>query len=211
MRLQIVRSLLRLNDAFHRHILYAFADLKADTGEVHLSDSWADTDIHYPGDSWNDNGKNLYGNFKAIYKLKQQHRHLKVLLSIGGWTYSPRFHPIVVNPALRSKFVASSIRLLEDLGLDGLDVDYEYPQNDEQARGYVALLREMRAALDAHASRKGANYRFLLTVSPALFLLYGSCVLMLCEDRGAMRPRQLPEIARSRDVPIPRLLEHDGV
>ncbi|TFK86888.1 glycoside hydrolase family 18 protein [Polyporus arcularius HHB13444] len=147
------------------HILYAFADLKADTGEVHLSDSWADTDIHYPGDSWNDNGKNLYGNFKAIYKLKQQHRHLKVLLSIGGWTYSPRFHPIVVNPALRSKFVASSIRLLEDLGLDGLDVDYEYPQNEEQARGYVALLREMRAALDAHASRKGANYRFLLTIA----------------------------------------------
>ncbi|RPD68631.1 glycoside hydrolase [Lentinus tigrinus ALCF2SS1-7] len=147
------------------HILYAFADLKADTGEVHLSDTWADTDIHYPGDSWNDNGKNLYGNFKAIYKLKQQHRHLKVLLSIGGWTYSPRFHPIVVNPALRSKFVASSLRLLEDLGLDGLDVDYEYPQNDEQARGYVALLQEMRVALDAHASRKGANYRFLLTIA----------------------------------------------
>ena len=130
-----------------------------------LSDSWADTDIHYPGDSWNDSGKNLYGNFKAIYKLKQQHRHLKVILSIGGWTYSPNFHPVVVNPALRSKFVASSIRLLEDLGLDGLDIDYEYPQNDEQARGYVALLRELRAGLDSHASRKGANYRFLLTVS----------------------------------------------
>ncbi|KAI1794157.1 glycoside hydrolase [Ganoderma leucocontextum] len=147
------------------HILYAFANVKSDSGEVILSDPWADTDIHYPGDSWNDSGKNLYGNFKAIYKLKQQHRHLKVILSIGGWTYSPHFHPVVVNPALRSKFVASSIRLLEDHGLDGLDIDYEYPQNDEQARGYVALLRELRAGLDAHASRKGANYRFLLTIA----------------------------------------------
>lgn len=154
---------------FHRsHILYAFANVKSDSGEVVLSDPWADTDIHYPGDSWSDSGKNLYGNFKAIYKLKQQHRHLKVILSIGGWTYSPHFHPVVVNPALRSKFVASSIRLLEDHGLDGLDTDYEYPSNDEQARGYVALLRELRAGLDAHASRKGANYRFLLTVSSFL-------------------------------------------
>ncbi|GLB37065.1 putative glycosyl hydrolase 18 family protein [Lyophyllum shimeji] len=147
------------------HILYSFANLKPDTGEVYLSDDWADKDIHYPGDSWNDPGTNLYGNFKAIYKLKKQHRHLKVLLSIGGWTYSPHFHPVVVNPALRARFVSSSVRLLEDYGLDGLDVDYEYPSNDEQARGYVALLRELRTALDQHARAKNANYKFLLTIA----------------------------------------------
>jgi chitinase len=152
-------------NAFLRsHILYAFANLTAETGEVILSDVWADKDIHYPGDSWNDSGNNLYGNFKAIYNLKKQNRNLKVLLSIGGWTYSPTFHPIVVSPARRAKFVESSIKLLEDYGLDGLDVDYEYPSNDEQARGYVELLRELRAGLDHHAHSKGANYRFLLTV-----------------------------------------------
>jgi len=132
---------------------------------VVLSDTWADQEIHYPGDSWNDQGKNLYGNFKALYQLKKEHRHLKVILSIGGWTYSPTFHPIVVSPALRSKFVASAIRLLEDHGLDGLDVDYEYPQNEQQARGYVDLLRELREGLDAHARRKGVDYRFLLTIA----------------------------------------------
>lgn len=146
------------------HILYAFANIKADTGEVFLSDTWADQEIHYPGDSWSDVGHNLYGNFKALYKLKKQHRHLKVILSIGGWTYSPTLHPIIVSPPLRSKFVASAIRLLEDNALDGLDVDYEYPQSDAQARGYVELLRELRAALDAHAARKGISHRFLLTV-----------------------------------------------
>ncbi|TFK44697.1 glycoside hydrolase superfamily [Crucibulum laeve] len=147
------------------HILYAFANLKSDTGEVFLSDTWADQDIHYPGDSWNEEGNNLYGNFKAIYKLKKQNRHLKVLLSIGGWTYSPSFHPVVINPAARAKFVQSAVKLLEDYGLDGLDVDYEYPTNDAEAIGYVALLKELRTALDDHAKSKGADYKFLLTIA----------------------------------------------
>lgn len=135
------------------------------TGEVFLSDAWADTDIHYPGDSWSDSGNNLYGNFKAIYLLKKQHRHLKLLISIGGWTYSPSFHPIVVDPPKRKKFVESSLEMVENFGLDGLDVDYEYPSNDQQAKGYVALLKELREGLDGLAKARGRNYRFLLTIA----------------------------------------------
>lgn len=70
---------------------------------------------------------------------------------------------MVVSAAFRRKFVESSVKLLEDYGLDGLDVDYEYPQNDEQARGYVHLLKELRYALDEHQRKKGIDYRFLLT------------------------------------------------
>lgn len=107
-----------------------------------------------------------------------------MLLSIGGWTYSPSIHPVVVNPTLRAKFVESSVRLLEDYGLDGLDVDYEYPSNDAQARGYVDLLRELRIALDKHAKAKGADYRFLLTVSINLFILLLSLTLYVPSKRS---------------------------
>ncbi|KAI5889332.1 glycoside hydrolase family 18 protein [Schizophyllum commune H4-8] len=147
------------------HILYAFANVNAGSGEVALSDLWADQDIHYEGDSWNEPAGNLYGCLKQLYLLKKQNRHLKIMLSIGGWTYSPSFHPVVVNPALRAKFVASAVRLLADYGFDGLDVDYEYPQNDEQARGYVSLLAELRQGLDDYARRNGYNYKFLLTIA----------------------------------------------
>ena len=88
-----------------------------------MSDKWADEDIHYPGDSWNDVGTNLYGNFKAIYNIKKQHRQIKVLLSIGGWTYYTEFNPVVIYPPNRSKFVASAVRLIEEYGIDGLDID----------------------------------------------------------------------------------------
>ncbi|KAJ7647329.1 glycoside hydrolase [Roridomyces roridus] len=151
------------------HILYAFADIQQD-GTVILSDVWADKDIHYPGDSWEDTGNNLYGNFKAIYNLKKQNRHLKVLLSIGGWTYSLKFHSVVISPAARAQFVRSSIKILEDYALDGLDVDYEYPSDKHQAAGYTELLKELRHGLDEHARRPGPNspprdYKYLLTIA----------------------------------------------
>lgn len=142
--------------------------MDAESGKVTLSDLWSDQDIHYPGDSWNDVGTNLYGNLKAIYLLKKKHRHLKLLLSIGGWTYSPSFHPVVVSPQHRATFVQSSIEILENYGFDGLDVDYEYPQNDEQADGYVQLLKELREGLDRHSHSQGNDYTYLLTVMNTL-------------------------------------------
>ena len=75
------------------HILYAFANVRADSGEVFLSDKWADEEIHYPGDSWDEKG--LFGNFKAIYTLKKKHRHLKLLLSIGKLATPPHSNPIL--------------------------------------------------------------------------------------------------------------------
>jgi chitinase len=40
------------------HVLYAFGDNKAD-GTVFFTDTYADTDIHYAGDSWSENGTNV--------------------------------------------------------------------------------------------------------------------------------------------------------
>ena len=171
---------------------------------------WADQDIHYPGDSWNDVGNNLYGNFKAIYNLKKQHRHLKVLLSIGGWTYSPSFHPVVVNPALRAKFVESSVKLLEDFGLDGLDVDYEYPSDNSQAIGYVALLEEMRTALDKHAEKKGADCKFLLSVSVVFVTrTHTQSLLQIAAPCGPDNYKKLHVAAMDKSLDFWNLMAYD--
>ncbi|KAH7918608.1 glycoside hydrolase family 18 protein [Leucogyrophana mollusca] len=148
------------------HILYAFADVSRDTGTILLTDSYADEQKHYPGDSWSEPGNNLYGCLKQLYLLKLSSRQTKVLLSIGGWTYSQSGHfSFVTDPNNRANFVSSAVQLIKDYGFDGIDIDFEYPADSTQGQAFANLLTELRTAFDELASSNGDDTPYELTAA----------------------------------------------
>ncbi|KAF8504329.1 glycoside hydrolase superfamily [Russula emetica] len=158
------------------HIIYAFADVNPSSGSIFLTDPYADEQKHFPGDSWEEKGNNLYGCLKQMYLLKLAQRTLKVLLSVGGWTYSQDGHfSFVTNPTLRATFIASAIQLIKDYGFDGIDIDFEYPSGTAQGRTFANLLTELRSALDELAKGNGDTVPYQLTVAvPAGYEKYAS-------------------------------------
>ncbi|KAG8464401.1 hypothetical protein KFE25_003464 [Diacronema lutheri] len=139
------------------HVNYAFFDVTAACAVTTL-DSYADYDIVHTqlGMSWGDG--TTHGNIGAFQRLRAQHPHLKLLLSLGGWTKSTYFSGCAKTAAKRATIVSTALQQLERSDFDGIDVDWEYPigggLGSNQVDGadwanYVLLLTELRAAMDA--------------------------------------------------------------
>ena len=89
-----------------------------------------------------------------IPQLRKQNPNLNVLLSVGGWG-ARGFSGAAATKESRAVFIRSAQEIVEKYGLDGIDLDWEYPVNG--AWGLVAstpadrdnftfLLKELRAA-----------------------------------------------------------------
>ena len=111
-------------------------------------------------------------NFAALAALKAANPGLRLVASVGGWTRSNRFSDMAVDTPTRSNFIASVVAFLRRHNFDGIDVDWEYPtsiglrcavgHNDcdraTDKQNFVALAKELRAALDAAGVADGKRY-----------------------------------------------------
>lgn len=106
--------------------------------------------------------------------LKQDHPHLKVVVSVGGWG-AGGFSEAAATPAARQAFADSAARLLVTHHADGLDVDWEYPGSDlakigaspDDRANFTALLRTLRETLQRTAATQGRAEPYLLTIASA--------------------------------------------
>jgi chitinase len=166
-------------------INYAFGNVAPDAaGDVvcKLGDEWADYQVPWTAEqsvtgeevTW---PRPILGNFQQLKALKDLYPNVKVLISLGGWTWSRYFSDAALTESSRERFVASCIDLfikgnLPEPGwggmggpgaaagvFDGIDIDWEWPGSEgnvgniirpEDKANFTKLLAEFRAQLDAY-------------------------------------------------------------
>ena len=120
------------------HINYAFVDIRNNQAWLHNEST--DT-----------------VNFRKLNGLKKRNPDLKILISIGGWSWSKHFSDAVLTDSSRKLFAVSAVNIIRDYHLDGVDIDWEYPNmpgdgntyRPEDKHHYTLMFEALRTELDA--------------------------------------------------------------
>ena len=97
----------------------------------------------------------VQSDLQKIPELRKQNPNLKVLLSVGGWG-ARGFSGAAATKESRAVFIQSVQDIIAKYGLDGIDLDWEYPVNGAwglveskpaDRANFTTLLKELRAAV----------------------------------------------------------------
>lgn len=91
---------------------------------------------------------------QAMADLKKQNPDLKVILGIGGYK-KEGFSEMSGDKKKRKAFVKDVTHIIDSLGLDGIDLDWEFPTTDkgghtaspDDDKNYALLVKDLRKSL----------------------------------------------------------------
>ena len=114
-------------------------------------------------------------NFNLLADMRRTHPHLRILISVGGWTWSNNFSDAALTAESRRRFTESTVAFVRRHDVDGVDIDWEYPglrgngnvHRPEDKENFTALMTELRQALDAEG--RARSRRYLLTFAAGAF------------------------------------------
>lgn len=141
------------------HINYAFANI-------------IDGEVMFGSEAIDNTGMNAE-DIRVLSALKEVNPDLKILVSVGGWGWSGNFSDAALTDSSRSRFGASAARFISDYSLDGIDIDWEYPNHPgagntyrpEDVRNFTLLLECVRKHIDSLALAEGRKEKYLLTIA----------------------------------------------
>jgi chitinase len=110
--------------------------------------------------------KRIKQSVARIIGLKSKNPGLKVILSVGGWG-AEGFSDAALTPESRAKFASSGLKLIQEYGFDGIDIDWEYPGQPgdnnvfrkEDKENFTLMLKALRDEL------KKTGLPYLLTIA----------------------------------------------
>ncbi|SKA13684.1 glycoside hydrolase family 18 protein [Sediminibacterium ginsengisoli] len=136
------------------HINYAFVDVKDNR-------------------AWLRNERTDTVNFRKLNLLKQINPDLRIMISIGGWSWSRNFSDAALTDSSRQAFAASAVHIIATNGLDGIDIDWEYPGmrgdaghifRPEDKGNFTLLMAALRQELDKLQSETKRYYQLTAAV-----------------------------------------------
>ena len=136
------------------HLFYSFADVTS-TGTVQLPQDGTAT-----------------GDIAKLQQIKAQNPNLKIMLSIGGATEND-FSSAAATVQSRANFAQSAIQLMKINGFDGLDIDWEYPEANED-NNYIQLLAQLRTQINQASQNDGKQYLLTTALSGSPYQLSAS-------------------------------------
>ena len=148
----------------------ALDQLSIDAGKLtHINYAFVDVQDNM---AWLTNRETDTVNFRILNRLKDVNPELKILISIGGWTWSGNFSDAVLTAESRSKFAKTSVDIVADYDLDGVDIDWEYPgqigdnnvYRPEDRRNYTRMFKALRKELDKLSKTTGKHYELTTAV-----------------------------------------------
>lgn len=130
---------------------------------------------------------------EKVIALKKQKPSLKVLLMIGGWgDKADGFSQMARDAGKRTQFCKSCKEHIDNYGLDGIDIDWEYPtagpsengRHPDDTKNFNLVLKELRETIGntkiiSYASSSSADY-----VDWKTAMLYMDYVNVMTYDMG---------------------------
>lgn len=102
---------------------------------------------------------------KKVAEFLKKHPHVDGVLSVGGWG-ADGFSDACRTEAGRRKLAESILRIMDENGFVGVDIDWEYPgvpgtgitSQEGDVENWYALLAELRTGLDDREREHGREY-----------------------------------------------------
>ncbi|GLZ30092.1 hypothetical protein Lesp02_22820 [Lentzea sp. NBRC 105346] len=88
------------------------------------------------------------GKLQQLVSLGHQNG-VKVSLAIGGWNdgNDSAFEQLAGNANARTTFVNSVVGTINQYSLDGVDIDWEYPDPGQSGNNFTALMQQLSSAM----------------------------------------------------------------
>jgi chitinase len=132
---------------------------------------YAFAQVRSSGDVYFDDPKSA-AYLERLQGLRSANANLKLTASVGGWG-ADHFSDAALTASSRERFATSILELVQKHGLDGFDIDWEYPGQPgagckfrpEDRQNFTLLLQAVRLTFDRWSAK--GNRPLVLTIASA--------------------------------------------